>query len=234
MLVDFLKNRTCMSLSIFMFISAAIGIWTIVHASACRIIPGEYGISAPENRGSENIRRLAMIVTGDNSIPNALPQELASDIERSSARFSEAFAWYKAATDRGNVLATNNLGICYQEGLGVDRDYTEALRLYRVANEHGSALAAGNIGVMYRDGLGVARDYAEAMRWFRAAAERGSASAANNLGLIFRDGLGVRKDLSEADHWFRIARDRGNREAFRNMLLGYAEMFALAENWPNR
>ena len=40
---------------------------------------------------------------------------------------------YKLAADNGFIIAENNLGVCYENGVGVERDMTEAIRLYKAS-----------------------------------------------------------------------------------------------------
>ena len=48
-----------------------------------------------------------------------------------------AFAKWEDLADKGNPRALNNLGILYQNGRGVPRDYGMAMRLYRKAAAKG-------------------------------------------------------------------------------------------------
>ncbi len=130
-----------------------------------------------------------------------------------AASRAEAVRLYRKAADAGHVLAMNNLGSIYRDGLGVAKDNSEAVRWYRKGADAGSTDAMGNLGVMYRDGLGVAKDDAEAVRWFLKGADAGSADAMGNLGVMYRDGLGAAKDDAEAVRWFLKGADAGNEYA---------------------
>lgn len=48
---------------------------------------------------------------------------------------------YRLAAEQGDAGAQNNLGLCYQKGFGVPKDYTEAVRWYRLAAEQGFSYA---------------------------------------------------------------------------------------------
>jgi TPR repeat protein len=52
-----------------------------------------------------------------------------------------------AATKYGP--AQNNLGVMYQNGRGVQKDYNEAVKLYQLAAKHSYAMAQYNLGLMY-------------------------------------------------------------------------------------
>lgn len=47
----------------------------------------------------------------------------------------EAVRLYRFATERGHAIAQKNLGACYTEGEGVERDDQEDARWYRLGAE---------------------------------------------------------------------------------------------------
>ena len=57
--------------------------------------------------------------------------------------------WYRKAAEQGHADAQNNLGLCYQYGKGVAKDYAEAVKWYRKAAEQGHARAQCNLGYCY-------------------------------------------------------------------------------------
>jgi uncharacterized protein len=121
-------------------------------------------------------------------------------------------AWLPLA-ERGNARAANNVGLLYQNGLGVKQDYGQALAWYRKAAGNRSTEALNNIGVLYDTGHGVRQDYAEAAQWYGKAAKRGFAEAQYNLGAMYLGGQGVGKNTGEAAAWFRKAANQGNVKA---------------------
>jgi hypothetical protein len=87
------------------------------------------------------------------------------------------------AAESGDVVAQHNLGVRYENGEGLRRDYTEALKWYRKAAESGYAPSQNNLGNMYAEGIGVEKDNQEARKWYLKAAEQGLARAQYNLGI---------------------------------------------------
>lgn len=91
------------------------------------------------------------------------------------------------AAEAGSMKAVFRLGLSYQNGDGVARDYTKARDHYEraLASADGDVdrqmAAASNLGVMYERGLGVFRDYAMAHALYERAAEGGNAEALHNL-----------------------------------------------------
>ena len=88
------------------------------------------------------------------------------------------------AAEQDDIKAQCLLGICYEEGHGVEQDKAEAAKWYRKAAEQ-CQKATGQehvevqlfLGDRYYRGLGVEQDKAEAVKWYRKAAERGNPEA---------------------------------------------------------
>jgi clan AA aspartic protease (TIGR02281 family) len=92
-----------------------------------------------------------------------------------------AMGWLSGAANKGSAAAQSNIGLLYENGLGVARDYSEAMRWFRMAAEKGNAAAQNNIGRMVAKGEGVGRDCAIAKQWLERAAAAGSETARNNI-----------------------------------------------------
>jgi TPR repeat protein len=93
----------------------------------------------------------------------------------------QAYGWYRKAADGGHALAQFALGLRYDTGHGVDRDFEAAHFWYLCAARQGHARAQFNLGVMYASGQGVLRDLVLAHGWLQRAAGVGVAAAARYL-----------------------------------------------------
>lgn len=117
---------------------------------------------------------------------------------------ADAIALWRKAAEAGNAAAENELGLAFENGRGVARDYRAALRLFRQAAAQGYAPARTELGGIYEKGEGVPRDYAAAAKWYLEAWDRGGEKwAAYKLGLFYGKGLGVAKDEAAANFWTR-------------------------------
>jgi TPR repeat protein len=114
------------------------------------------------------------------------------------------------------------LGLCYQNGWGVEMDAVEAAKWLHKAAEQGNASAQSNLGSCYSNGTGVQKDDVEAAKWYRKAADQGDATAQYNLGVSYYSGKGVEKDAVEAAKWYQKAADHGLADAQFNLGLCYA------------
>lgn len=98
--------------------------------------------------------------------------------------YKEAVLWYRKAAGQGNAQAQNNLGVMYDNGLGVPQDYKEAVFWYRKAAEQGDEQAQFNLGAMYDLGQGVPQDLIQAYMWYNLAGEAGNKTAASSMKII--------------------------------------------------
>ena len=65
------------------------------------------------------------------------------------------------------------LGTCYVEGLGVEKNEEEGIKLYKLSAEKGNEDAMYYLGACFYNGVGVSQDYGEAVKWWKKAAEKG-------------------------------------------------------------
>ena len=69
------------------------------------------------------------------------------------------------------------MGICYDEGRGVQQDREKAVEWYRKAANQGDAAAQLNLGLSYYNGEGVEKNLNKALEWFEKAAKQGDKDA---------------------------------------------------------
>ena len=124
----------------------------------------------------------------------------------SSEDYEEAVECLRAGAEGGNTLAMNELGNCYANGRGVERDYAEAAKWYKLALENGdSTMVLCNLAELYAAGKGVERDGQEALRLYGKAIERGETRAYANLAWCYEYGEGVEADRGKALELYRVS-----------------------------
>jgi hypothetical protein len=92
-----------------------------------------------------------------------------------------AFRWYARSAMAGDDDGQNNLGACYEHGIGCAQSYPNAVKWYRRSVAQGVSTAYMNLGYCYLRGHGVPRDEVEALKLFREAVERGEERAAQEV-----------------------------------------------------
>lgn len=113
----------------------------------------------------------------------------------------EAIRWYQKTVDFYYALPEYQLGLCYRDGIGVNKDPLKSVEFLSRSSEHGNMKARVELANMYRKGIGVERNMLDAIKWYERAAKSGDTWSMLQLGLIYRDGLGIEKDSDKADTW---------------------------------
>jgi TPR repeat protein len=112
-------------------------------------------------------------------------QGQAVDLSRGAENWRQAAAADLA--DSKNVCGINaamNLGVCYREGLGVQKSAAQAFRFFRVAAEHGHTEAQRELTLCFVNGEGTEADGELALTWARRAAVHGGPRARLTLGTM--------------------------------------------------
>jgi uncharacterized protein len=94
--------------------------------------------------------------------------------------------WYRRAAEQGLAGAESNMGIMYEDGLGVAKDYREAAQWYSAAAGHGDSRGQYNLATLYFSGRGVPLDYVSAYVWYSLAAAAGDSRSAAQLKEVSR------------------------------------------------
>lgn len=107
---------------------------------------------------------------------------------------SLAFKEFLAAAKSGHPDSQFNVGLMYENGIGVVKDEKEAVVWYGIAAQHGFSNAQFNLAVLYENGRGTKVDYTKARDWYRQASSQGDALAIGNLGMLYVRGQGVKQN----------------------------------------
>lgn len=132
---------------------------------------------------------------------------------------TRAFQLFTPLAEAGNPLAQHNLGVMYEQGLGVAKNEATAYEWYKRASDQGNPQSTYNIGMMTIEGRGVASDPAAGAQLIFHSAELGYPPAQHALGYIYLNGTGVDPNPTEAVVWFTVASEGGMVDSQFN--LGY-------------
>jgi TPR repeat protein len=119
--------------------------------------------------------------------------------------------------EKGDIAAQRTLGVMFDFGKSVKRDYVQAAKWYRMASDNGDALAQNNLASLYANGLGMPTNLTLAVELYRKSAEQEYALAQNSLGGHYYHGWGVPQDRNEAFRWFKRAAENRNFNAMHNL-----------------
>ncbi|KAI8061738.1 hypothetical protein BC940DRAFT_244924, partial [Gongronella butleri] len=82
--------------------------------------------------------------------------------------------WYKKAVAAGDITALRELGLLYEAGLGVARDYRTAFDYFEQAARHQDAQSTLLLGHYYQQGLAVEKDLQKALQLYLDAEQQGA------------------------------------------------------------
>ena len=128
-----------------------------------------------------------------------------------------------------------NLGICYEGGWGVAKDFGKAFEWYTEAAEQEFPRAHFHLGCCYEEGKGVPLDVNKAMELFTKAAEQGDAQGQCSLGFRYHEGQawpgrGPAQDLGKAFELYTKAAEQGHANGQCHVGLCYKEGQGVAQD----
>ena len=124
-----------------------------------------------------------------------------------------AFEWFEKAARQGHAEAQTNIGECYKEGLGVERNTQQAFYWFNEAAKKGVARARYYMGECYENGEGICKNFVKAEEYYRKAANQEYAEAQYRLGRCYELGKGVDNNKNMAAIWYEKAAKQGHIEA---------------------
>lgn len=118
----------------------------------------------------------------------------------------------KQSAIAGNEEAQFNLGLCYYDGLGINKSYCEAYVCFRESARQGNHKAEYYLAMCYENGKGTDLDRPTSIDWYTKSAESNYAPAQSALGSKYFYGLGVAQNMEEAYYWLLIANANGMKD----------------------
>lgn len=113
----------------------------------------------------------------------------ASDLTQEDKTIQEkakGFALLKIAARMGSPQAWLDLGHCYENGIGTQKNAVKAFECYRQAADQGDLVALFNVASCYENGEGVAKDLWKAKELYQQAAAQGDAEAVHKAAEILK------------------------------------------------
>lgn len=104
-------------------------------------------------------------------------QDRRADKAYMKGNYEKSAKELESLANLGDARAQYNLGLLYDQGLGVPQSDALALRWYTQAAERGESRAQYNLGIMYMNGQGTAPDPVLAYFWFSLAVAQGENKA---------------------------------------------------------
>lgn len=155
----------------------------------------------------------ALNAWGTMTLMKAMEPSVRADTNAFAKAMREGFLCFRRAATKSDPNAFCNLGTCYLQGLGCERNAALALGAFRAAAEAGHTEAMNNVGGLYRDGIGTIKSPVKAAKWFAKSAEMGNSYGQLNLALALLRGEGESKDEARAVELLKASAAQGNADA---------------------
>ncbi len=162
---------------------------------------------------------VSTIAAGEDADAEALLQEGLAAFD--SGDYVTAFQRFQKAADAGLAGGQYNLGICWRDGNGTEKDEEKAVELFQLSAKQGYAPAQTELGICYLTGTGAEQDYELAFSYLVLAATQGDARAKYIMGDCYENGKGVEQSYLAAALAYWQAYRQGVEEAYEKALLCY-------------
>lgn len=116
------------------------------------------------------------------------------------------------ACDAGTMWVCHNLGVKYQDGLGVEQDALKAVAFYERACDGGEPASCVNLGLMYKSGKKIHWDTAKAIHYYKLACDGGDELGCFHAGNMYSHGDGVSQDKKKAAELYDRACEGGDAD----------------------
>lgn len=146
-----------------------------------------------------------------------------------------AFLLFEKLTKRGFKGAAFYLGLYYENGYVVNRDYKEALRYYQLGASTNDAFCYNQLGRMYCLGRGIQKPEPEmGFFYYEQAAKMGDATGLSNMAYAYEVGQGVKQDTIKAIEYYTQAAELGEENAIESLERLREEIMTSAKAAINR
>ena len=95
----------------------------------------------------------------------------------------------KKAAAVNDLAAQFYVAVCYEYGIGIEKDMTQAFRMYRKAAERGLVDAMYHMASFYRNGVIVSKDASREQEWIQRYQNKGGKLTLPDLIQIYNEGL---------------------------------------------
>lgn len=120
---------------------------------------------------------------------------------------------YFMSVEQKMPRAKTYIGLCYENGQGVNADMETAINWYKKAESAKDALACYRLGLCYEYGRGVRQDMGKAVEYYINAGKGDVSDVYLRLAQCYAKGNGVEQDTVIANEWYSKAAENNNQYA---------------------
>lgn len=126
--------------------------------------------------------------------------------------YEKALSYFYMADSMGHKKAGRYIGLCYENGQGLPKDYRKAREWYEKSANNDDITSMYRLGQMYEKGEGVPVDDAKAAAWYKKSSYRTDiigAPALAALARLYAEGKGVPESRENAVELYELADTAG-------------------------
>lgn len=105
---------------------------------------------------------------------------------------------YQTKAEQGDAEAQCQLGVCYAQGKGVEKNLAQSARYWLMASKQHHPQALVYLGKLFEKGVAVPQDFGKAVQCYQSAIAQNSAEAKVYLAMLYLQGNGVVVDEKQA------------------------------------
>lgn len=138
----------------------------------------------------------------NSTVQNEIGKSFLNKTDVPGKDYQEAMTWFLKSAEQGNIRAMNNIGLMYENGLGVTKDTNIAIQWYEKAAEQDLDIAQMNLSSLYLS-INSVETNLKAEKWLLRAAKNGNSQADYTLGQLYEGGFaGIASDYKKANFWY--------------------------------
>lgn len=131
-----------------------------------------------------------LLLININSVAQIIDKEISSALENIKQGYVQyGFNELKKSAATNIIEAQFYVAVCYDNGIGIDKNLTEAFRMYRRAAERGLPDAMYHLARFYRNGIVVSIDANREKEWIQRYNQKGGKLQLPDLLPIYNEGL---------------------------------------------
>lgn len=145
--------------------------------------------------------------------------------------FYESMVGTRETAATGDTWALYGMGMIYEDGAAVAKDYNIARQYYLHAAEQKEPYAFHRLGIFYEHGFGVDSSMETAVGYYEKAADLGLTDAMIVLGNLYLDGSRVQQSDRKAFGYFQDAWNKGDAEGACRLADMYRDGRGTPQSW---
>lgn len=177
--------------------------------------PKYFYCKAMENRDNIVLYSMYMLHAHNLGCSDTLPKLREVFINHKNEVYtnSNIIEFIKKTSELGYAGSLNEMGYCYNNGFGVEREWTKAVEYYTKAADKNNPVAMCNLAGIYIH-YQITSRFGDAKQLLEKSISMFSFSQAyNNLGLMYARGMGVMQDVHKALEYYTKAEELGSCKA---------------------